>query len=59
MKTGQKVTITNQFHPYRGQSGKITNIELDEFGEIVFIQLVDGKNIMVEKTDITLNTKGK
>jgi hypothetical protein len=59
MQAGQKVTVTNKFHAYRGQVGIITDTATDEFGDIVFVQFADGKNIMVEATDVTLNKKGK
>jgi hypothetical protein len=59
MQAGQKVTVTNKFHAYRGQVGTITDTTTDEFGDIVFVQFADGKNIMVEATDVTLNKKGK
>ena len=59
MQVGQKVTVTNKFHAYCGQVGAITDTATDEFGEIVFIEFADGKNIMVEATDVRLNKKGK
>ncbi len=59
MQVGQKVTVTNKFHAYSGQVGTITETATDEFGDIVFVQFTDGKNIMVEATDVTLNKKGK
>lgn len=58
METGQKVTVTNQFHAYYGQVGTITDTATDEFGDIVFVRFFN-KNIMVEATDVTLNKKGK
>jgi hypothetical protein len=59
MKTGQKVKLTNPYHAYRGMSGVITDMTTDEFGQLYFVRLADGRNVMVEASDITTTTKGK
>jgi hypothetical protein len=59
MEVGQKVTVTNQFHAYCGQTGTITDTAVDELGTSFFVQLANGKNIMFETYDITPNKKGK
>ena len=52
MKKGQTVTVTAPFHAYRGQTGTITNTATDKDGDIIFVRLNNGKDIMLEPTDV-------
>jgi ribosomal protein L21E len=52
MKKGQTVTVTAPFHAYRGHTGTITNTATDDDGDIIFVRLGNGQEVMLEPTDV-------
>lgn len=54
MKKGQTVTVTAPFHAYRGHTGTITNTATDKDGDIIFVRLGNGHEVMLEPTDVAV-----
>ena len=52
MKKGQTVTVTAPFHAYRGHTGTITMTATDEDGDIIFVRLGNGREVMLEPSDV-------
>lgn len=52
MKKGQTVTVTAPFHAYCGHTGTITMTATDEDGDIVFVRLGNGREVMLEPSDV-------
>lgn len=57
MKEGDKVTVVNQFHAYRGWTGTIAEIGTDNEGDFIFVTIMDnngrfGDDIMFEPSDL-------
>ena len=52
MQALDKVRITNRFHAYHGQIGIISRRTVDEEGEIIFVVIDNGKELMLEPSDV-------
>jgi len=59
MKEGDKVTVVNPLHAYRGRTGTIAEVGSDDEGDFVFVAIMDtngrfGDDIMFEPSDIKI-----
>jgi hypothetical protein len=56
MKEGDKVTVVNPLHAYRGRTGTIAEVGSDDEGDFIFVTITDSRgrleDIFFEPNDI-------